>query len=90
MFVTLDVSSFRCVKGYSGVTAAVDKPGVLQVEVFGTEECICAIRAVLLSGVVKADLDGRPICMRHFVLLHLNDQRRIAMTVRFEEQGHQR
>ncbi len=87
MFVTLDVPSFQCVEGYSRVAAAVDEPGVMQVEVFGSENCIREITAVLVQGQIDAELDGRPIRMRQFLVLNQGDRRRIAMTVRFDERS---
>ncbi|PZP97170.1 MAG: hypothetical protein DI587_18495 [Variovorax paradoxus] len=87
MFVTLDVPSFQCVEGYSRVAAAVDEPGVMQVEVFGTENCIREINADLLQGQTDAELDGRPIRIRQFLVLNQGDPRRIAMTVRFDERS---
>jgi hypothetical protein len=90
MFVTLGVPSFHCLEGYSRVAAAVDEPGVMHVEVFGTENCIREITSVLLQGQIDADLDGRPVRMRHFLVLNQGDRRRIAMTVRYEEREHKR
>lgn len=89
MFVTLDVPSFHCIEGFARVAAAVDGPGVMHVEVFGTVNCIREITAVLLQGQIDAELDGRPIRMRHFLVLNQGDRRRIGMTVRFDERQRQ-
>ena len=85
VYVSLDVPKFHCVEGFVRVAAAVDEPGVMHVEVFGSEGCIHAIHLVLLQGPIDAELDGRPIRMVHFVVLNHGDRRRIAMTVRFQE-----
>lgn len=85
MYVSLDVPKFHCVEGFVRVAAAVDEPGVMHVEVFGSEGCIHAIHHVLLQGPIDAELDGRMIRMLHFAVLNHGDKRRIAMTVRFQE-----
>nr|WP_145549830.1 hypothetical protein [Variovorax boronicumulans] len=76
---------FHCVEGFVRVAAAVDEPGVMHVEVFGSEGCIHAIHLVLLQGPIDAELDGRTIRMVHFAVRNHPDKRRIAMTVRFQE-----
>lgn len=85
VYVSLDVPMFHCVEGFVRVAAAVDEPGVMHVEVFGSEACIHAIHLVLLEGPIDAELDGRTIRMVHFAVRNDADKRRIAMTVRFQE-----
>lgn len=88
MFVNLEVHSFHCVEGFAHIAASVYEPGVMR-EVFGTEDCVHAIKQVLLHGPVDAELNGKPIRMRHFVVLNDGNRRRIPMTVRFGERSQQ-
>jgi hypothetical protein len=85
MFVILEVPGFHCVEGFFRIAAAIDEPGVMNVQVFGTEHCIDTIRATLVDGPIDGQVFGRPIRMRHFNILHQSDRRRIVMTVWYEE-----
>ncbi|RCW73837.1 hypothetical protein [Pseudorhodoferax soli] len=89
MYVTLEVPGFHCVEGFFRIAAAVDEPGVMNVQIFGTEDCIHTLSTLLMHGPVDAELFGKPIRMRHFNILNQADRRRIAMTVHYEERDRQ-
>lgn len=60
VYVSLDVPMFHCVEGFVRVAAAVDEPGVMHVEVFGSEACIHAIHLVCLRArSMRSWTDGR-------------------------------